>query len=127
MHLVMGSTFRGQAQHSFPFLANSITTDAYTHIRSIIDSGQPLAEALAQHFGVPPALIRKLGKKPIPSLSGPRSCSALSVSERLELSTTRTLYRALENTIESRFDMITIWDSVLKISKVRERLRELEK
>ncbi len=64
---------RLQALHSFPFLANSITTDAYAHIRAIIDSGQPLAEALAQHFGVPPALIRKLGKKPIPSLSGPRS------------------------------------------------------
>ena len=55
-----------------------------------------------------------------------QSCSAQSVSERLELSTTRTLYRALENAIESRFDMITIWDSVLKISKVRERLKELE-
>ena len=50
----------------------------------------------------------------------------LSVSERLELSTTRTLYRALENAIESRFDMISIWDSVLKISKVRERLKEFE-
>jgi hypothetical protein len=56
-----------------------------------------------------------------------QSCSALSVSERLELSTTRTLYRALENAIETRFNMITIWDSVLKISAVRERLNELEK
>jgi hypothetical protein len=55
-----------------------------------------------------------------------QSCSALSVSERLELSTTRTLYRALENAIETRFDMITIWDSVLKISKVCERLKEFE-
>jgi hypothetical protein len=56
-----------------------------------------------------------------------QSCSALSVSERLELSTTRILYRALENAIETRFDMITIWDSVLKISTVRQRLKELEK
>jgi hypothetical protein len=56
-----------------------------------------------------------------------QSCSALSVSERLELSTTRTLYRALENAIETRFDMICIWDSVVKISAVRERLNELEK
>ena len=64
---------RLQALHSFPFLAQNITSDAYAHIRSIIDSGQPLAEALAQYFGVPPALIRKLGSKPLPPLSGPRS------------------------------------------------------
>jgi hypothetical protein len=48
-------------------------SDAFAPIRTIIDSGQPLAEALAHHFGVPPALIRKLGSKPLPSLSGPRS------------------------------------------------------
>ena len=64
---------RLQALHSFPFLANSITTDAYADIRSIIDTGQPLADALAKYFGVPPALIRKLGSKPLPPLSGPRS------------------------------------------------------
>ena len=64
---------RLQALHSFPFLANSIMSDAFAPIRTIIDSGQPLAEALANHFGVPPALIRKLGSKPLPSLSGPRS------------------------------------------------------
>ena len=64
---------RLQALHSFPFLAQNITSDVYAHIRSIIDSGQPLAEALAHHFGVPPALIRKLGSKPLPPLSGPRS------------------------------------------------------
>ena len=64
---------RLQALHSFPFLAHSIMTDAFAQIRTIIDSGQPLSEALAHHFGVPPALIRKLGSKPLPSLSGPRS------------------------------------------------------
>jgi hypothetical protein len=64
---------RLQALHSFPFLAQSITTDTYAHIRTVIDSGQPLAEALANHFGVSPALIRKLGSKPIPPLRGPRS------------------------------------------------------
>jgi len=57
----------------FPFLAHSIMSDAFAPIRTIIDSGQPLAEALAHHFGVPPALIRKLGSKPLPSLSGPRT------------------------------------------------------
>ena len=54
-----------------------------------------------------------------------QSRSDLSQLERLEISTTRTLYRALENAIETRFEMITLWDSVLKISKVGERLKEL--
>jgi len=64
---------RLQALHSFPFLVHSIMSDAYAHIRTIIDKGQPLAEALGRQFGVPPALIRKLGSKPLPQLSGPRS------------------------------------------------------
>ena len=48
-------------------------SDAYSHIRQIIDYGQPLSEALARHFSVSPALIRKLGSKPLPAMSGPRS------------------------------------------------------
>jgi hypothetical protein len=64
---------RQQAIHSYPFLAKSIMTDAYSQIRQVIDYGQPLSEALATHFAVSPALIRKLGSKPLPSISGPRS------------------------------------------------------
>jgi hypothetical protein len=64
---------RQQAIHSYPFLAKSIMSDAYSNIRQIIDYGQPLSEALARHFSVSSALIRKLGSKPLPSMSGPRS------------------------------------------------------
>ena len=56
-----------------------------------------------------------------------QSRSDLSQSERLEISTTRTLYRALENTIESRFDLITLLENIVKSTVVRDRLKELEK
>ena len=36
-------------------------------------------------------------------------------------------YRALENTIESRFDMVNFWENILQSTTVRERLKELEK
>jgi hypothetical protein len=55
------------------------------------------------------------------------SRSDMSLSERLEIATTRTLYRALENTIESRFDLITFFEKIVKSTAVRERLQELEK
>lgn len=56
-----------------------------------------------------------------------QSCSALSVSERLELSTTRTLYRALENAIESRFDIFTFFENILKSNVITERIKKLKK
>jgi hypothetical protein len=55
-----------------------------------------------------------------------QSRSDLSVSERLEISTTRTLYRALENAIELRFDMITLLEKIPKSTAVRKRLEKLD-
>jgi hypothetical protein len=56
-----------------------------------------------------------------------QSRSDLSQSERLEISTTRTLYRALEKTIESGFDMIGLLKKLLKSTGIQERLKKLEK
>jgi len=51
-----------------------------------------------------------------------QSRSDLSQSEQLEISTTRTLYRALENTIESRFDLIIFLEKIMDSRSIHERI-----
>ena len=49
-----------------------------------------------------------------------------SLSDRLEIATTRTLYLAIQKSIESRFEILDFWGNILKLTGVQDRLNELD-
>ena len=61
-------TARIQALGVFPFLTERILLNGYADIRSAIDARIPLAQALAERFKLPVAMVRKLSRFPAAKL-----------------------------------------------------------
>jgi ABC-type multidrug transport system fused ATPase/permease subunit len=49
-----------------------------------------------------------------------------SLSDRLEIATTRILYLAIEKSTEAQFDILKMWESCLNLTRVKEQFNELD-
>ena len=49
-----------------------------------------------------------------------------SLSDRLEIATTRILYLAIDKSTEAQLDILNMWESCLNLTRVKERLKELD-